>query len=96
MLDAAKECIHFTNNKIRSSLDEDRKLVLALVKSIEIIGEAAANVTKEGREQTPQIPWPSIISVVQRVEKTPPEREGMNQTLCNCNTYPEKSIVQIA
>jgi len=36
-----------------------------------------------------------IISVVQRVEKIPPEREGMNQTLCNCNTYPKKGIVQI-
>ena len=67
MLDAAKECINFTNNKTRSSLDEDRMLVLALVKSIEIIGEAAANVTKEGKEQTPQIPWPSIISMRNRL-----------------------------
>jgi len=67
MLDAAKESIHFTRNKTRSSLDTDRKLVLALIKSIEIIGEAAAHVTKEGQEQTPQIPWPSIISVRNRL-----------------------------
>lgn len=43
MLDAAREAIHFAGNKTRSSLDTDRKLALALVKSIEIIGEAAAN-----------------------------------------------------
>lgn len=67
MLDAARESIHFTRNKTKSSLDTDRKLVLALIKSIEIIGEAAAHVTKEGREQTPQIPWPSIISMRNRL-----------------------------
>jgi uncharacterized protein with HEPN domain len=67
MLDAAKESIHFARNKTRSSLDMDRKLALALVKSIEIIGEAAANVSKEGREETPQIPWPSIISMRNRL-----------------------------
>ena len=67
MLDAARESIHFARNKTRRSLDTDRKLVLALVKSIEIIGEAAAQVTKEGREQVPQIPWPSIISMRNRL-----------------------------
>ncbi len=67
MLDAAREAIHFARNKTRSSLDADRKLVLALVKSIEIIGEAAANVTKEGQEQMPQIPWPNIISMRNRL-----------------------------
>ncbi len=45
MLDAAREAVSFAQNKSRESLDTDRKLVLALVKSIEIIGKAAANVT---------------------------------------------------
>ncbi len=67
MLDAAREAISFARNKTRRSLDTDRKLILALVKSIEIIGEAAANVTKEGQEATPQIPWPSIISMRNRL-----------------------------
>jgi uncharacterized protein with HEPN domain len=67
MLDAARESIHFARNKTRSSLDTDRKLVLALVKTIEIIGEASANVTKEGQEATPQIPWPNIISMRNRL-----------------------------
>jgi uncharacterized protein with HEPN domain len=67
MLDAARECIQFSRNKTRRSLDIDRKLVLALVKSIEIIGEAAANVTKESQEEIPIIPWPSIISMRNRL-----------------------------
>ncbi len=41
MLDAAQEAIEFTQGHTRADLDGDRKLVLALVKDIEIIGEAA-------------------------------------------------------
>jgi len=41
MFDAAKEAAAFIQEEKRTSLDADRKLVLALIKSIEIIGEAA-------------------------------------------------------
>jgi len=50
-----------------SSLDADRQLVLSLVKSIEIIGEAAANVTAESRAALPHIPWRDIISMRNRL-----------------------------
>jgi len=49
------------------SLDTDRQLVLSLVKSIEIIGEAAANVTTTCREECPQIPWRDIVSMRNRL-----------------------------
>ena len=42
MLDAAKEAKSFIKGKKRSDLDTDRMLVLSLVKSIEIMGEAAS------------------------------------------------------
>jgi uncharacterized protein with HEPN domain len=67
MLDAAQEAAFFAQNKTRSSLDTDRQLVLSLVKSIEIIGEAAANVTAKCREDFPQIPWRDIISMRNRL-----------------------------
>lgn len=67
MLDAAQEAAFFARNKTRSSLDTDRQLVLSLVKSIEIIGEAAANVTTKCREDFPQIPWRDIISMRNRL-----------------------------
>ena len=67
MLDAAREAEFFVQNKTRKNLDNDRKLVLALVKSIEIVGEAAANVTNKCREDLPQIPWPNIIGMRNRL-----------------------------
>ncbi|KJU86505.1 hypothetical protein MBAV_001294 [Candidatus Magnetobacterium bavaricum] len=44
LLDAAKEAISFTRGKTRRSLDKNRILTLALVKDIEIIGEAATTM----------------------------------------------------
>ncbi len=51
MLDATKEAISFAKNKNRSNLYADRMLALSIVKSIEIIGEAASTVTKQFREK---------------------------------------------
>lgn len=42
-------------------------LLLAVVKAIEIVGEAAAKITKERQAETPQIPWPQIISMRNRL-----------------------------
>ena len=67
MFDAAKEATAFIQEEKRTSLDADRKLVLALIKSIEIIGEAAAKITKECREDLSQIPWPNIIGMRNRL-----------------------------
>ena len=67
MLDAAKDAASFIQQEDRASLDKDRKLVLALMKSIEIIGEAATKITKECQEDLPQIPWPNIISMRNRL-----------------------------
>ena len=67
MLDAAREVQSFCQNTTRRSLDTDRKLVLALVKCIEIIGEAAAQVSTDTRHVLPQIPWASIIAMRNRL-----------------------------
>ena len=67
MLDATREAEAFSRNKTRKSLDTDRKLALALVKCIEIIGEAAAQISNESREALPQIPWSDIIAMRNRL-----------------------------
>lgn len=67
MLEAAKEALSFAQNETRSSLDSDRKLELALVKSIEIIGEAAVKATDSCRRELPQIPWASIMGMRNRL-----------------------------
>ena len=63
MLDAAREAVVFTEGRTAYDIGEDRKLVLSLVKEIEIIGEAASKVSEETRRQTPQIPWQDVVDM---------------------------------
>jgi uncharacterized protein with HEPN domain len=67
MLDAAKEVMSFAKNKTRKDLDNDRMLTLSLVKSIEIIGEAASKVTDETKKRFPEIPWTNMIAMRNRL-----------------------------
>lgn len=54
MLDSSREAVSFISGKARDDLNEDRKLALSLVKSIEIIGEAASKVSEEARAACPR------------------------------------------
>ncbi|CAN5605015.1 DUF86 domain-containing protein [soil metagenome] len=67
MLDAAEEATSFIEGKTRADLEENRMLTLALVRSIEIIGEAGANVSGAGRAETPKIPWRQIVAMRNRL-----------------------------
>jgi len=67
MLDAAMEAQGFVSNRRREDLDDDRQLVWALVKAIEIIGEAAGQLSDEARLSLPFIPWNNIISMRNRL-----------------------------
>jgi uncharacterized protein with HEPN domain len=42
-------------------------LLFALVRAIEIIGEAATKLSLETRNAAPQIPWPAIIGMRNRL-----------------------------
>jgi uncharacterized protein with HEPN domain len=67
MVDAAKEAMSFITGRQRGDLDMNRMLVLSLVKSIEIMGEAASKVTKETRDSHPEVPWLNIIGMRNRL-----------------------------
>lgn len=67
MLDAAREAVAFARGRVRGDLDNDRQLVLALVKDVEIVGEAATQVTKPARQQLPEIPWERIVGMRNRL-----------------------------
>ena len=49
MLDHAREAVAMVAGKERADLQSERMLELALVRLIEIVGEAAARVSPEGR-----------------------------------------------
>lgn len=67
MLDAAMEAQGFVSNRKREDLDDDRQLVWALVKAIEILGEAAGQLSEDARLSLPVFPWNKIISMRNRL-----------------------------
>jgi len=67
MLDAAQEASVFVNGRSRADLDSNRLLALALVRLIEIIGEAANRVSEETRSSIPTIPSPLVIAMRNRL-----------------------------
>jgi uncharacterized protein with HEPN domain len=67
MLDAGREALSFAEGKLRTELDANRMLALSLVKSIEIIGEAASRVSPDCRAQCNEIPWPDIVAMRNRL-----------------------------
>jgi uncharacterized protein with HEPN domain len=67
MLDHAREAVSLAQGKSRVDLDEDRLLNLALVRLLEIIGEAANRVSKEDQRRHPQIPWSQLVSLRNRL-----------------------------
>ena len=67
MLDAAQEALAFIHNRQRLDIAADRMLALALVKEIEIIGEAASMISDKFRLSHPQIPWSKAIGMRHRL-----------------------------
>lgn len=57
MLDHASEAVDMLRGKRRDDLNRDRMLQLALVRLVEIVGEAATRVSAEGQRQYPSVPW---------------------------------------
>jgi uncharacterized protein with HEPN domain len=67
MIEAARMALGFAANRSRQDLAKDQQLALALVKCIEIIGEAAARVSEGTRQQYPKIPWQAIVGMRNRL-----------------------------
>lgn len=67
MRDAAAEALQFAAGKTRADLDHDRMLVLAILKDLEIIGEAAGRVSRETTERYTSIPWDEIVGMRNRL-----------------------------
>jgi uncharacterized protein with HEPN domain len=67
MLEYARRAVAVSENRSRGDLDSDPTLGLALVRLLEVIGEAAARMTKEYQASHPSIPWRSIINLRNRL-----------------------------
>jgi uncharacterized protein with HEPN domain len=67
MLEHAKEAVAMVRGKTRLDLDRDRQLNLALVRLLEIVGEAATRIPEQERPSHPSIPWAQIVSLRNRL-----------------------------
>ena len=67
MLTHAQEATTLASGKTRADLDSDRLLNLALVRLLEIIGEAANRIPAEEQRRYPQIPWAQIVGLRNRL-----------------------------
>ena len=67
MLVHAEEAAEMARGRSRADLDSDRKLNLALVRLMEIVGEAASRVSPNTRERITAIPWPDVIGLRNRL-----------------------------
>ena len=67
IIEAAEAVQSFITNRRRADLDSDRMLLFALVRAIEIIGEAASKLSPEARTATPSVPWANIVAMRHRL-----------------------------
>jgi uncharacterized protein with HEPN domain len=64
---AAREAMDLIQGKERTDLDRERLLNLALVRLLEIVGEAAARLSPELRDRHPEVPWPLVVGLRNRL-----------------------------
>jgi len=67
MIEAAETVGAFVAARHRADLDADRMLLFALVRAVEIIGEAASRLSPETRAAAPAVPWVQITGMRNRL-----------------------------
>ena len=67
MLDHASEAVQMISERSRADLDTDRQLNLALVRLMEVVGEAATRVQDDFRQRHPQVPWQDVADLRNRL-----------------------------
>jgi uncharacterized protein with HEPN domain len=67
MVEAAQIAIGFVSGRQRADLDKDKMLLFAVMRAIEIVGEAASKISDETRSAHGGIPWRAIIGMRNRL-----------------------------
>jgi uncharacterized protein with HEPN domain len=67
MLHHAQEAVFMIRGKRREDLRKERILELALVRLVEIIGEAAARVSSQTQRQYVAVPWREVVGIRNRL-----------------------------
>jgi uncharacterized protein with HEPN domain len=67
IIEAAENIENFISGRCKNDLHNDKLLLLALTRAIEIIGEASARITQETKANMPEIPWAIIVGMRNRL-----------------------------
>ena len=67
MLLAAREARTFTADLTFTEFTRNRMVQLATLKAVEVVGEAASQVSPEGKKAHSEIPWARIIGMRNRL-----------------------------
>ena len=67
LIDAAEKAVSLVEGKERVVLDQDEVLRLALTKLVEIVGEAAKQVSEPVRAAHPAVPWAAAARMRDRL-----------------------------
>ena len=67
MLLSARDALSFTEGMSYDEFTRDRRTQLSVLKSVEIVGEAAAHVSEDTQRAHPAIPWREIVGMRNRL-----------------------------
>ena len=67
ILESISDIKEFTSGMTFDNFAKDKKTVKAVVRGLEVIGEAANNIPKHIRESYSEIPWEEIIGMRNRL-----------------------------
>lgn len=67
MLEAAQTCLQFGANRVRIDFETDQMLSFAVIRALEVFGEAASRISNEFQKKHTHIPWRAIIGMRNRL-----------------------------
>jgi len=89
MVEAAQEAIRLAEGSSQGDLKKDRTQSLAVVRLIEIVGEAASHVSDDCKGRLPDVPWQNIIGMRNRIVHAYFDKHG--HSLAHCSQVPAGS-----
>lgn len=67
MVEASQAAMRFVAGRQRADLQTDQMLLFAVIRALEVVGEAANKVSEEVRAENPNIPWKAIVGMRNRL-----------------------------